>query len=374
MDKLTKQFFGDAKRMQLSSKEKAQLWQGISTFAAAKQIAMSSTEKAASFDAIAAHMKQNPMSQPASSSLFTWFAFHKMVASVMVAVLIISVGGGSVAYAAQAAVPGDALYDFKVEVTEPLIDAALAFDPEKQAEWERRRLKRRVKEAEHLSANASLTSDHRAHLQERIEKRMEMIQARLDAVPEQERDLFKHRVDDIMDRHQKFLDAVEEGTVTKEEVRAFKEHVHSVRNRAHQKWGGKPPRPGPGGRPPKFDRDTVPQEVIERREERGLPVPGERRQIPQEIKERREELGLPIDRKPSQKEGNFGPSGVRKSPPDRLQKGLDGDVLPPKRWLKGQNPPRQNGQEPKGSRGLQSPPPRHGFGSPKTKSQHLPRR
>ncbi len=241
MDKLTKQFFGDAKHMRLSSKEKALLWQGISTFASAKQINLSSLEKADGFDAIASHMRKNPMAQASSGSLFTWIHFHKLTASILIALIIVGTGGGGVAYASQAAVPGDALYTVKVDITEPLIDAALSFDPERRAEWERRRLKRRLKEAEHLSTHKSFTPDHREHLQRRIENRMQVLQEHLDSVPEDQREIIKSRVDDVMMRHQKFLEKVEKGNVSPKEVRAFKEHVGGVRNRAHEKWNRKPP-------------------------------------------------------------------------------------------------------------------------------------
>lgn len=236
MDKLTKQFFGDAKRMHLSSREKAQLWQGISTFASAKQMNLSSLEKADGFDAIARHMKKNPVAQPISSSLFTWMHFHKLTASLLIALIIVGTGGGGVAYASQAAVPGDALYTVKVDITEPLIDVALSFDPERRAEWERRRLKRRLKEAEHLSASHTFTSDRRARLQERIEHRMERMQKNLDLVPEDRREMIQNKVDDVMQKHQQFLDHFEEDAIRPEELRAFKKHMGGVRHRAHKNW------------------------------------------------------------------------------------------------------------------------------------------
>ncbi|MDP6562041.1 MAG: DUF5667 domain-containing protein, partial [Candidatus Peribacteraceae bacterium] len=271
MDKFTKQFFGDAKRLQLSSKEKALLWQGISTFASAKQINLSSLEKADSFSAIASHMNSNPIIVPGYSSVFNWFIFHKLVASMMVALLIFSVGGGSVAYASQTAVPGDTLYTVKVDITEPLIDVALSFAPERRAEWERRRLKRRLKEAEYLSSSEVFTQDRRVHLEERIEHRMEKLQEHLDRVPEEHRELIQTRVDDVMKRHQEFLERVQDGTLRPEEVRAFREHVGSIRNRAHEQWGRKPGtrKPGPS---PLFDRDEIPEQIRERREELGLPT------------------------------------------------------------------------------------------------------
>jgi len=257
MDKLTKQFFGDAKRMQLSSQEKALLWQGISTFASAKQINLSSLEKSDGFDAVARHMRKNPMHTPASSWVFTWMHFHKLTASVLIALIIVGTGGGSVAYASQAAVPGDALYTVKVDITEPLIDVALTFAPEGRAEWERRRLKRRLKEAEHLSERARFTPDRRVLLQKRIEHRMEMLQVHLNGIPEDEREIIQDRVEDVMEKHQQFLDAAEEeGALRPEEVRAFKEHFGGVRDKAHEKWGR-----GKDQKLPRRDNQTGPPRI-----------------------------------------------------------------------------------------------------------------
>lgn len=344
MDKLTKQFFGDAKRMQLSSQEKALLWQGISTFASAKQINLSALEKADTFNAIAKHMQKNPMQAPEHSAVFNWFAFHKMIASTMIAVLIIGVGGGSVAYAAQAALPGEALYSVKVDITEPLIDAALTFDPERRAEWERRRLKRRLKEVEHLSNNERFTADHRTRLQERVEHRMEMLQEHLDDMPEDQRTIIQDRVDDVIERHQKFLDAVESGIASPEEVRAFKEHVGGVRNKAQEQWrrrpGGNRPVPPNGVReqremrlPP--DREHIPNEILRLPDDQTPPKKEERLMPPRNrsSQPKKEENLIPQrDRQPPQKEERLMP------PSDRQPPQKDKNIFPPSRELPQKRP------------------------------------
>ena len=285
MDKLTKQFFGDAKRMQLSSQEKALLWQGISTFASAKQISLNSLEKAEGFEAIAAHMRKNPLEETATVALFSWMHFHKLTASVLIALIIVGGGGGGVAYASQAAVPGDTLYSIKVDVTEPLIDAALSFDPERRAEWGRRRIKRRLEEVEHLSSTEEFTPDRRARLEERIEYRMAKLQEHLDRVPEDHRVVMQDRVDDVMMRHQEFLIKIEDGAVSIEEVRAFNDHVGGVRNRAREKWERKAP-------PPMINREHVPEEIRKKREELGRPI--DRMPPPHERKLDRLDSKLPL--------------------------------------------------------------------------------
>ncbi|MDP7068914.1 MAG: hypothetical protein QF815_00160, partial [Candidatus Peribacteraceae bacterium] len=61
MDDLTHQFFGDAKRLTLSSKEKAVVWQAVSGRMNTRPLALTSMEKEEAFESIAAHMKKNPI-------------------------------------------------------------------------------------------------------------------------------------------------------------------------------------------------------------------------------------------------------------------------------------------------------------------------
>lgn len=230
------QFFGDAKRLRLSAVEKKAIW---------STMPLSSLEKAEVFQRISKHMQRNPIPLDPTPSLSYFWHFHKLAASFMIALLILTAGSGTVAYAAEGTVPGDTLYTVKVGVTEPLIDMALSFDPERQAEWERRRIKRRLKEAEHLSVLEELKPEHIELLEQHVERRMERLEEHLEEVPEELQSLIQERVDDVMRRHEEFLEHVESGDIIKPEVHEFKRQMHDMRNRAQEKWGMQLPPPPP---------------------------------------------------------------------------------------------------------------------------------
>ena len=63
----------------------------------------------------------------------------------IILILALMFGGGGISYAAEGAVPGDALYPIKVSVNEEVRDL-VAFSPEAKADWETRRLERRLAE------------------------------------------------------------------------------------------------------------------------------------------------------------------------------------------------------------------------------------
>jgi hypothetical protein len=78
--------------------------------------------------------------------------------AVAFAVLVIMVGvGGGAAYAAQDALPGDALYPVKVAVTEP-IEGALAASPEAKRAWNAKVAETRLDEAAALAKKGALTA------------------------------------------------------------------------------------------------------------------------------------------------------------------------------------------------------------------------
>lgn len=233
MDKLTRQFFGDAKKVRLHPAEKSQVWDQISMRASSKPVLLSDFEKAEGFDRIADHMRRNPLSVR-RHTLQHFFALHRVAAMAMCAVLLIGAGGGGVAYAAEEAMPEDILYPVKLHFNEPLI-GAFHRTPERRAAWEQQRLDRRLREAEHLSERPEFTEDRRAMLEERIEQRVNSFQEHVERLPEQKREEFEQRLQERFDRHQEFLQKLEDGTATKQEVRRFKESIQHIRPPKPQK-------------------------------------------------------------------------------------------------------------------------------------------
>ncbi len=227
MDKLTRQFFGDAKRVKLSSAEKAQSWDQISMRASSRPVQLSSLEKSEGLDRLLSHMKKHPIAHGGWVRHF--FALHRVGAMAMVALLLIGAGGGGVVYAAEDAMPEDILYPVKLHFNEPLI-GAFHRTPERRAEWEQRRLDRRLREAEHLSERSTeFTPERREMLQQRIESRIDMFQKHIENLPEDRRVELEDRMQDRFDRHQEFLQKIEEGEVSREEFKQFKQHIQKVR-------------------------------------------------------------------------------------------------------------------------------------------------
>lgn len=342
MSDLIHQFFGDAKKLRLSAAEKQAIW---------STMPLTSLEKAEAFAKIARHMQRNPMPIDPTPTLSRFWHFHKLAASVMIAVLIITTGGGTAAYAAEGTVPGDTLYTVKVGVTEPLIDMALSFAPERRAEWERRRIKRRLKEAEHLSAREALTQEKREFIEQHVKERMEKLEEHLEEIPEELQSVIHERVDDVMKRHEEFLERIESGEIVRPEVKEFKKQMHDMRNRAHEKWGIQPPSLPP---PPLLTEDQ--EEAVEHKEHDFLRPPRPRDGSVAPVRASSASVIQPplSPQKPMHMliEEENPTKNVRIHPPKELELPLEG-------WLSGRKRTTRNRVDPQGSRGFESPSLRH---------------
>ncbi len=94
----------------------------------------------------------------------TWWSFSfKSFTTVTAALLIVTLTGTGISYAAEQALPGDLLYPVKVEVNERMV-AGLIRDPEEQVRWLARRAERRLEEAEKLAEDAKLTEETEARI------------------------------------------------------------------------------------------------------------------------------------------------------------------------------------------------------------------
>jgi len=93
-------------------------------------------------------------------------------------------GGGGVSYAAEGAVPGDALYPIKVGINEEVRDI-VALTPEAKADWESRLVERRLEEAEKLAeATGAIPPAAQEIIEEKLEKHIEKLEIHLSRVEE----------------------------------------------------------------------------------------------------------------------------------------------------------------------------------------------
>jgi hypothetical protein len=104
-----------------------------------------------------AAMKPLPHAQSYSVSLsYSWFTFaHRPIAAALVLVLVF---GSGVSYAAENALPGDALYTVKTYINEPA-RVALATNAEAKAEVQIELAERRIEEAAVLAAEGRLDEE-----------------------------------------------------------------------------------------------------------------------------------------------------------------------------------------------------------------------
>jgi hypothetical protein len=101
------------------------------------------------------------------SPFFSYTSFSRMGTSVLAFVLILLVGGGSAAYAAEGSVPGSPLYPVKVSIMEP-VQGALITSAQGQASWHANLASRRLEEATTLAAANKLDPSTQEYLQQKF--------------------------------------------------------------------------------------------------------------------------------------------------------------------------------------------------------------
>ncbi len=135
-------------------------------FNEAKKLTLEKSRKDALRKRIAAQMTSSDEPIPSFKTweltrISQWSSSHLLVLvkrPIPAALLIIVLLGGSAASAAEGALPGEALYSFKVNVNEEIASLA-AQTPEAKREWNTRRVERRLLEAEELAANGDLSPE-----------------------------------------------------------------------------------------------------------------------------------------------------------------------------------------------------------------------
>ncbi len=104
-----------------------------------------------------------------SKNIGSPFSFHAF-AKVTALVLIVLIGGGaSLSFASEKSLPGEALYDFKISVKEPVREA-LAINKEERASIQAKRIAKRVEEVQTLKDSGTLTEEKSALVKELIEE------------------------------------------------------------------------------------------------------------------------------------------------------------------------------------------------------------
>lgn len=126
-----------------------------------KNVTLSREEKEVMLKTILA----TPLESPYARFMRVFAYAHRPLVGAMALILVIS----GTAYAAQGALPGDALYSVKTEVVEPLLGAFNA-TPERQVAWEEERVTRRLAEAAALVEKDALDEKKSDALEKHIDE------------------------------------------------------------------------------------------------------------------------------------------------------------------------------------------------------------
>jgi len=123
-------------------------------------------------------------SRASATFFYSFKIFLQKRTMPIILILALMFGGGGVSYAAEGAVPGDALYPIKVGINEEVRDI-VALTPEAKADWESRLVERRLEEAEKLAeATGAIPPAAQEIIEEKLEKHIEKLEIHLSRVEE----------------------------------------------------------------------------------------------------------------------------------------------------------------------------------------------
>ena len=207
MEKDLKQFIEQAKKINLSAEERSSIGNSVLNF-----------------------MKENPIEPNTLPRLIYRDGVHSsfwsnifpsnlnFASSVVIALVLVLLSGGGVSLGAEKSLPGDILYPVKLGVNEH-VRGWFAVSEEAKANWEIKRVGRRLEEAEQLASEGSLSDDVRANLEVQFEAHAEKVKSRIEKFETKEN--FNAAVDvsskfeTSLKVHQKILDRLEVGRGSK---------------------------------------------------------------------------------------------------------------------------------------------------------------
>lgn len=192
----------------------------------AAEVRLTAREKDAMHRALRAAMGAP---EPSAPTLSPYFFFSTRFATPVAFILVLALGGGT-AYAAQGALPGDALYPVKLALNER-VESALAISDEAKADVEARFAARRAEEAETLAARGTLSEEVRTELEFAVVAHVEKaraLAARLDTKKPGLAEALSARLSSSLAAHDRILAYVGEKSEhadSKENARVFAAHL-----------------------------------------------------------------------------------------------------------------------------------------------------
>lgn len=171
-------------------------------------LTLSASERAQMREALSALTLAAPMPLRHASSPFLVFFMHPMPLAALALILTVSLGG--VSFAAEGALPGDALYTVKVAVNEK-VETALAPTNVAKASVAVRHAEERIRETEVLAAKGTLSDEVAVAAAESVDANVASAAASADALTEagddSAADGIRTRITAALSAHAELLDA-----------------------------------------------------------------------------------------------------------------------------------------------------------------------
>ena len=168
---------------------------------------LSDLEKQAGCSSLVQFIRVHPVRE---DTPFHLLLTKKYMFAAIAIILAVALSGG-VTYAAEGALPGDALYPIKVRINEE-VRAALATSAEADADWDARRVERRLEEAAVLAATGELDAETRVHLEERFAVHAERVKARVEKLEQagkvEQAERVSERLAVSLQVHERILDEI----------------------------------------------------------------------------------------------------------------------------------------------------------------------
>jgi len=143
----------------------------------AKKISLEPREKA-----VVRHWLEH-LARPVANSLVTTTHFQSIFSRfkpvpILASIMLMSILSGGISFAAENSLPGDLLYPVKVQVNENVV-GLFSFTEDSKANWEARRVERRLEEAVGLAFRGNLDSGRQEILANNFEKQIIKLESRI---------------------------------------------------------------------------------------------------------------------------------------------------------------------------------------------------
>lgn len=154
-----------------------------------KEMRMTESEKAVVRHNISFFIKHNSSAisekkyRPAHASPYFSRLSFPWMKTVALALVVMIAGGGSLAYASADSLPGDFLYNAKINFTEELV-AATKMTPETRIKYQEARVEKRLNEVDAMLKNGTMTENRRALAEAVLQKQLDALSQKMESLPE----------------------------------------------------------------------------------------------------------------------------------------------------------------------------------------------